>query len=147
MCWSHLCVQLSCAGSQGLRLQKEADGDVTMREGPRRQQQNRCTEQQTASSFCEKKNLLWFWVWTLRCAHSHTLSGAQLKRQDRHDFFFFFFVCFKWQNEVGENLYLFFNIQWCVWSKCRLLQYMLQLSLFWGVTSYRKRRILRSCVC
>lgn len=38
-----------------ISLHKEADGDVTVREGPRRQQQNRCTEQQTASSFCGNK--------------------------------------------------------------------------------------------
>lgn len=38
-----------------ISLHKEADGDVTVREGPRRQQQNRCTEQQTASSFWGKK--------------------------------------------------------------------------------------------
>lgn len=47
-------------GSWGLvykRVQK-ADGDVRVREGPRRQQQRRCTQQQTASSCCEKFPLI-----------------------------------------------------------------------------------------
>lgn len=58
---AYYCLVASCTGSWGLAYKGvgKADGDVTVREGPRRQQ-NRCTERQTATSCCEKCLLIFF---------------------------------------------------------------------------------------
>lgn len=57
---AYSCLVASCIGSWGLVYKRvlKADGDVTMREGPHSQQQNRFTVQQTALSFCEKFPLI-----------------------------------------------------------------------------------------
>lgn len=79
--WS--CLIASFTGSWGLVYKgvQKADGDVTVREGPRRQQQNRCTEQQTASPCCEKFPLI-------LGVNTHTQRHTDAaESRNRHDFF------------------------------------------------------------
>lgn len=70
---AYSCLVGSCFGSWGLIYKgaQKADGDVTVRKGPCCQQ-NRCTEQQTASSCCEE--FLLIFGCGLSDTHTHTHS-------------------------------------------------------------------------
>lgn len=118
---AYSCLVASCTGSWGLIYKgvQKADGDVTVREGPRRQQ-NRCTEQQTAASCCEKC-LLIFGGWTLR--HTYKTHAHTVESQDSPDSFLFFkteaHLTFVLNKKDSDNVHLF--TWWCFWSKFCLL--------------------------
>lgn len=76
---AYSCLVAVCTGSWGPinKGVQKADGDVTVREGPHRQQQNRCTEQQTASSYCEKFPLILVSDMQTCTVHTHSWKSRQ----------------------------------------------------------------------